>query len=643
MDRKELRFVIHRLLAMLSLLLIGQAAIAADQTPLSVTDIRSPEFVASLDGAMRSHMSALAVPGMAVAVVRRDGTMALNALGHGARGDKPVAIDPQTSVLPIASISKTFAMVAMMRLVDRGLIDLDAPAQRYVDFPLPTYPGARAFTVRDLTRHEAGFEERWLATGAGGAKPDPRSWRDIMADTAPQLIAPPGSFSSYSNYGAALIGYIVEKVARKPFADVLSEDVLKPLGMTSTSVADPLPPELGERQLMGWKVSGGMVRPDQHFYNVRSAPAGRVQTTLPDMARYMTMLLNEGRAPEGGQFLSPQAMQTLLHDVKRLHPKFPGLAAIFAEKDVSGLRFIGHGGDGGAHHTDMLISPQLGIGIFLVDLSAPGPQARDAFARAILPSLLPGAGLDAIPAMEATPTANLARYAGSYRHFRWAFTSIEKVLGLTSEFAIKDSGKGTLIVTGRLGPGEYVPAGDKGLFRQRITGEWLFFRTDESGRTLVNMGTFPFVTAFRLDMVDTQSFNQVAFWVFVVGLTLVGLVSCILGIRALRQNRRRAGIWQMLVGLALTISGVGLFLFLAIAASLPEAEIQQAIPAMARPILAIPPAATFFVVAFGIGLILRRIRLSGWWEHMTAVLGIAAFAMFVAWLVHWHAFGWQFP
>lgn len=606
------------------------------------TDIRGPAFGAALDGAMRSHMTALGVPGMGVAIVTRDGAVVTRGMGYGQIDGKPVAVDADTSIMPIASISKTFAMVALMRLADRGLVNLDAPAQRYVDFKLATYRGARPFTLRELARHEAGYEERWLATGSGGETPDPRPLRQILAETQPRMIAVPGAYSSYSNYGAALIGYIVERLGRRPYPVFLRDEVLRPLGMTSTTVFDPTPPDLVDRTLLGWKVSNGVARPDTHFFNVRSLAAGRVQASLPDMARYMLMLLNGGRTADGRQFLSPAAIRALMFQVKRIQPSVPGIAAIFAEKDILGIRFIGHGGDGGAHHTDMLLSPTLGIGIFVADLSAPGAQAREQFERAILPSLLPGQ-TSAWQALPASPGGDLSAYAGSYRHYRWAFTSIEKILGLSSEFAVKDSGKGTLVMTGRLGAGEYVPVDGRGLFRHRFTGEYLFLHRDPTGRMLLNAGNFPFVTAFKLDSVDTQAFNGYAFWIFAIGLTLGGIVLLVMAVRRRGSGRARDIAAFATTGVALLACGIGLYEFYSIAAGLEENTIQMAVPSIGYWLLSIPPIACIAIAAVLIARAARLWRPGGLVEHLSIALAIILFALFIAWLVHWHAFGWQFP
>lgn len=637
--------IVRRLLcAVLMQVVFLQGAFAAPAAPAAPSSVFSSDLNAFLDGLADGQMQALGTPGIALAIVPRQGPPLVRAWGVGSGPDgRAVPIDPQSSVLPIASISKTFIAVALMRAIEQGRLRLDDPANKYLDFKLPRFPRARDITLRDLARHEAGFEERWLATGSGGEKPDSRPWGRILAETAPKLIAPPGAYASYSNYGAVLLAYIVQRATGIPYAQYLHQQVFLPLGMTSTILADPLPQPFASRALEGWAISGGVMRPAQHSFNVRSRAAGGIRTTLPDMARYIQMLLSRGTGPDGAQFLSPESVRTLLVPQRRLNPAMATIGTIFSEKDVDGIRFVGHGGDGDTHHTDMLLQPERGLGIFVVFLANPGAHTRDYFTRSLVKRLVPGSGPKLLPLPQgAAATRDLGSYAGAYRHYRWTQTSIERVLQLSSEFAVRDSGKGTLIMTGRLGPGEYVPVG-KGLFQQRVTGEYLFFHPDQSGRMLLNQGTYPFVTAYRLDEIDTQAFNVIAYWCFVIGLTLLGLAALGWAVAFLRRRLTRAAIGYAVLGSALTASGIGLYFFFTTAAGMSEDALQFAVPSIAYWLLAIPPVATLFIAVFAAGWVRGDFRAREIWATLLAGLGVVLFALFVVYLVHWHGYGWQLP
>jgi CubicO group peptidase (beta-lactamase class C family) len=550
-------------------------------------------------------------------------------------------------MLPMASVSKSFIALALTRAVDKGLLSLDDPVNKHLDFVIPTWPGSRAITVRDLARHESGFEERWLATGSAGDKPDPRPWPQILAGTFPKLIAPPGEYASYSNYGAALLAYVIQRAAKWPYAEFLDQEVLGPLGMRNTSMLDPLPSELAARQLAGWEVSNGIAKAPKRTFNTRSAPAGRMHATLPDMVRYMRFLMGEGTVPSDNvgtvaPFLRADSLHEMLTPGHRVHPAMPGIGTLFAEKDIAGMRFVGHGGDGNSHHTDLLVSRKDGIGLYMVFLSAPGPQARDNLTRAVLQGLR--LAPESVPLAVQNPAKDLSRFAGAYRTYRWAETSIERILQLSSEFAIRATPRGTLIVTGRLGQGEYVPdPGQDGLFLHRTNGDLMHLRSSSEGRMRMVVGNYPFVTSYKLDEVNTQGFTTTAYWSLLAAL---GLVAALTLATALRDWRRAAP--SSAAGLAVLSVSWGtccwvLWFFVAKANAMSEPEVQERIPDIAYWLLGVPPFALSVTLAWLLAVATGRVSPAGKVSWLVAALGMAVFAAFIAFIAHWNALGWNFP
>jgi uncharacterized membrane protein YsdA (DUF1294 family) len=239
--------------------------------------------------------------------------------------------------------------------------------------------------------------------------------------------------------------------------------------------------------------------------------------------------------------------------------------------------------------------------------------------------------------------ASLSAYEGAYRAYRWGFTSIEKILGLSSQFSVRDSGKGTLIVGGRLGPGEYAPIGQLGMFRNLGTGDYLYMRPNPEGRMLLTFGNFPFLTTFKLDQIDTQEFSFLAYWSFVVCLTLTGLILIATAVRNGSKKEWRTAEGKTLLAIALISCGLGLYFFVNLAMSLPESAIQMSIPSAAYWLLAIPLAACALVAGFLLGWAVGPYRQITWPDRILALFSLGLFASFIAWIVHWHAFGWQFP
>uniref|UniRef100_UPI0035AF3374 serine hydrolase domain-containing protein n=1 Tax=Rhizorhabdus sp. TaxID=1968843 RepID=UPI0035AF3374 len=209
---------------------------------LSFVALVAPARAAAIDAATLAQVDAIFsrwaldthVPGMAYGVVADGRLVHFGGLGvQSIDGRKPV--DRQT-LFRIASMSKAFTALAILKLRDEGRLLLDRPAETYVpELRGWTYPtsDARRLTVRDLLNHSAGFV-------------DDNPWGDRQqslpeADFTAMLRAGvpfsrvPGSAMEYSNFGYATLGRIVSNVSGKRYQDYIGDTLLRPLGMTSTT------------------------------------------------------------------------------------------------------------------------------------------------------------------------------------------------------------------------------------------------------------------------------------------------------------------------------------------------------------------------------------------------------------------------
>jgi len=413
--------------------------------------------------------------------------------------------------------------------------------------------------------------------------------------------------------------------------------------MQRTTSQHPAPELFNDKLAPGLRARGGVIRSAPPSFNLRTYPTGRVLTSLPDIVTYGSMLLNRGAAVDGTRILSEASIDELIADPKSVHPQMPGIGVVFAEKDIAGERFIGHGGDGGTHHTDLLLSEKHDIGIYLGFHSAPGPQAREWLARAIVPILIEGAGFQALPMPVSDQPPRFPEYAGSYRHYRWAYTSIERLLQLSSEFAIADSGAGTLIVKGRLGAGEYIPQDDEGLFVNRLTGELLYFWQDAAGNRNLNMGSFPFVTAYKLDSMDTQGTTQLLFYLIngVFALLIVFFIQN--AYAAARTGGAVTATGPVILLLSSALAIFGMLGFMIGAASQSELALQSGIPGFADYFLAIPFVLLVLLAVYLWGVFKSRWRPTGIWGWILMLAFIGNFVLTLWFLNHWNALGWNYP
>src|SRR5579884_4536151 len=250
-------------------ILAGAGLAAAPPRPArapAVANSNAPQLTAGdlavfLDGIVPLQLQRDDIAGAAVAVVA--GGKVLFERGYGyADYAKRIPVSPQTTLFRPGSISKLFTWTSVMQLVQEGKLDLDADVNQYLDFRIPSAFG-RPITLRDLMTHTPGFEEadKDLILIRPGPIP---SLGAYLTAHLPRRIFPPGEIPAYSNYGAALAGYIVQRVSGERLADYIQHNIFDPLHMTGASFEQPLPGPLAAQMSQGYLTKGGGPQPFEY-------------------------------------------------------------------------------------------------------------------------------------------------------------------------------------------------------------------------------------------------------------------------------------------------------------------------------------------------------------------------------------------
>jgi CubicO group peptidase (beta-lactamase class C family) len=270
----------------------SQSLRPADRVPPPV--FTDPQRVAKLESAFpeidrlfRAFAERSRVPGIAYGVII-DGRLAhAGAVGHrDVRTKAPVDAD---TVFRIASMTKSFTALCVIRLRDEGKLSLDDPAERYVpELAGLAYPTADSprITIRHLLSHAEGFPEdnpwgdRQLA--ATDAEMAAMMKRGIPFSTAP------GTAYEYSNFGFAILGRIVSSVSGMPYRQYVRTRILEPLGMASTTLeAANVPPE---RLAHGYRLEGSGLVDEPALPDGAFGPMGGMLTSTRDLAAYVGFL-----------------------------------------------------------------------------------------------------------------------------------------------------------------------------------------------------------------------------------------------------------------------------------------------------------------------------------------------------------------
>jgi CubicO group peptidase (beta-lactamase class C family) len=278
---------------------LGGAGVASQAPPAGNDRLPPPVFTdpqrveklqsafPDVDRLLKAFAERSRVPGIAYGIVI-DGRLAhFGAAGHrDIRAKAPVDAD---TVFRIASMTKSFTALCIMRLRDEGKLSLDDPAERYVpELAGLVYPTADSprITIRHLLSHAEGFPEdnpwgdRQLA--ATDAEMAAMMKRGIPFSTAP------GTAYEYSNFGFAILGRVVANVSGMPYRRYVRERILAPLGMTATTLeAAEVPPG---RLARGYRLEGGELVDEPALPDGAFGAMGGMLTSARDLAAYVAFL-----------------------------------------------------------------------------------------------------------------------------------------------------------------------------------------------------------------------------------------------------------------------------------------------------------------------------------------------------------------
>lgn len=435
------------------------------------------ELEAFVDATMKLGMEQANVAGAAVSIVQ-NGRVVLDK-GYGFASFRPPRrVDPDTTLFRIGSITKTFTWIAIMRAVEAGKIDLDAPVNTYLppELQVPDDGFTQPIRVRDLMTHSPGFEDRFAGILFVFEPERLIPLEQFLRDYPPRRVREPGVISSYSNYGTALAGAVVASVESTPWQELVERDILAPLGLAHTSVREPYParpdlpapmPDALARDLSGAFRWNGVAHVERGFeYITQAAPAGAMSASAGDIARYMLLLLRDGTL-DGVTVFGPEAARAFRTPMTSQPVTVGALDAGFFETlEPGGFRSYGHGGATLAFFSNMVVVPELDLGIFAATNTEGGGAVANPLAGRIVEHFYaPPRPAPAGPAPEIAGAA--AVYAGNYAATRRRYDGLE---GFLSRFAggisVGVTDDGYLLVSGALGPAQrYVPAGEPDLFR----------------------------------------------------------------------------------------------------------------------------------------------------------------------------------
>ncbi|HJQ30982.1 MAG TPA: serine hydrolase domain-containing protein [Pyrinomonadaceae bacterium] len=326
--RPTTNFARARALIVLSLLLLSAAARASAQTPAPALPA---EKVRQIEALINAEMARQKIPGMSVAVVV--GGQLLWSSGYGLSDVENNVPAKASTVYRLASVSKPITATAVMQLVERGRIDLDAPVQRYCPaFPVKQWP----VTTRQVLGHLSGIrhyksDEEFNSTrhfesiteGLSMFKDDP-------------LLHEPGAKFTYSTFGYSVLGCEVEGASGKSFADYVRENIFTPAGMDRMRV-DSVSAIIPNRAQGYRRTKEGELINSPLADNSYKVPGGGFVSTVEDLARFAV-------AVESYKLLRRETLEQMFTRQKTNDGKETNYGLGWGVGTHNGQRLINHSG-----------------------------------------------------------------------------------------------------------------------------------------------------------------------------------------------------------------------------------------------------------------------------------------------------------
>ncbi len=482
-----------------------------------------------VDEFFESHMNRLHIPGLVLTVVK-DGKPILTKGFGWADMESGKRVVAEKTVFRVGSVSKLFTAAALLQLVERGSIDLNADVSMYLN-PVDIDDNFREPVTADhLLTHTAGFDDRYIGI-ATRHQADRSPLPEYISARLPPRIRPPGELIAYSNHGYALAGLLVEEISGVPFETYVDEHLFRPLRMTRTSFE--LPARLEVDLAVGYRYLEDEFLPASYdYFNV--APASSLSSTAPDMARFMIAQLQDGSF-QGSRILLPDTKDEMQRRHFAHHPRLPSRTYGFHERFENGERIIAHAGGLRGYSSYFLLLPQRNVGFFLAS-NRFEEELHEEFRGRFLDRYFPASSA----AVTRVPSSRqpIERFKGSYRSLRYfASRSFEKLMTLASEYRVTAEDD-TLTV--RYPDDFHQPSQWESveplLFRRLDHDGYLAFREDESGEvTHMFIGTEAYE---KLVWYETPTFQKKLFAFFPLAFLVAALTGGLLyGAGQLRSSR----------------------------------------------------------------------------------------------------------
>ncbi|MEC9302046.1 MAG: serine hydrolase domain-containing protein [Acidobacteriota bacterium] len=361
----SLRFIGAQLL--ISILVSSVAVLVSARPSRAQTNTEFEAALAEIDQMAQTELARDDIGSVTIGVVKRGTLIWTKSYGFADMATHKVAT--VNTVYRIGSITKPFTALMLLQLVERGVVSLSDPVERYlpaINEVQNRIDGAPPISLVQLATMTSGLgrEPEDLPTYLVGPV---NEWTQVMRNALPRVeySFEPDTHYHYSNIGYAVLGAALAKASSRPYVDYMTEEIFRPLGMTQTAFEPN--PEIQAHLATGYGVADGVIDADtparEHGGRGYKVPNGAMYTTVGDLAKFLAFQLGHG--PE-----EVLARETIADNFTRVNSAkgdlSTGYGVGFQAIRRSGFVTYGHGGSVAGYRAAAFIARDSQVGMIVL-------------------------------------------------------------------------------------------------------------------------------------------------------------------------------------------------------------------------------------------------------------------------------------
>ena len=333
-----------------------------------------------LDAFVADRLRAWDTPGLSLAVVHDDAITVTRGYGFADREDQRLMTEDTPVVL--GSTTKAFTALAVMQLVERGLVDLDASPTRYLPWFRTAEGRQDEITIRHLLSHSAGYPWGILFTD----RVYPEGMEDYVRWLGRvRLASAPGARFGYTNDAFVILGLIVERVTGTPYEAYMEANVLTPLRMTSATFDVAV--AQGRGLARGYHVPWRNAEPLNVAFVPSERPAGTLMASAAELANYLRMLQEGGRF-EGRSLVSTDSLRTMWTPVVPVDGSGLSYGLAWYLDTVAGMQLVWHLGSVRNSGSHFVLVPEADVAVAVASNASRPLDPRREVAESIVVAAL---------------------------------------------------------------------------------------------------------------------------------------------------------------------------------------------------------------------------------------------------------------